>query len=89
VSGAELPRLLTVGKSDPDISRNHVRFTVEGGTVVITDLHSRNGTVMSLPGRPPQKLREGEPTSALAGTVVDLGGGIRITVTEEQTAADD
>ena len=80
VSGAELPRLLTVGASDPDISRNHVRFTVEGGTVVITDLHSRNGTTVTLPGRTPQKLREGEPTSALAGTVVDLGGGIRITV---------
>ncbi|GAA4178187.1 hypothetical protein GCM10022287_28140 [Gryllotalpicola koreensis] len=81
VSGSELPRLIKVGDSDPDISRNHVRFTVEGGTVVITDLHSRNGTLMSLPGRPPLKLREGEPTSALVGTVVDLGGGIRITVT--------
>ncbi|HEY0249361.1 MAG TPA: FHA domain-containing protein [Gryllotalpicola sp.] len=87
VSGGELPRLLTVGGTDPDISRNHVRFTVEGGTVVITDLHSRNGTVISLPGRPPQKLREGEPTSALAGTVVDLGGGIRITVAEVGSAA--
>jgi len=82
VSGSELPRLVTIGGSDPDISRNHVRFTVEGGTVVITDLHSRNGTLMSLPGRPPQKLREGEPTSALAGTIVDLGGDIRITVVE-------
>jgi hypothetical protein len=87
VSGAELPRLVTVGGSDPDISRSHVRFTVEGGTVVITDLHSRNGTLMSLPGRPPQKLREGEPTSALAGTVVDLGGGIRITVTDSAAAS--
>jgi hypothetical protein len=81
VSAADLPRLITVGASDPDISRNHVRFTVEGETVVITDLHSRNGTVIELPGRPPQKLRAGEPTSALSGTVVDLGGGIRITVT--------
>jgi hypothetical protein len=82
VSGGELPRLVTVGGSDPDVSRSHVRFTVEGGTVVITDLHSRNGTLMSLPGRAPQKLREGEPTSALSGTIVDLGGGIRITVSE-------
>jgi len=86
VNGSELPRLVTVGGTDPDISRSHVRFTVEGGTVVITDLHSRNGTLMSLPGRPPQKLREGEPTSALAGTVVDLGGGIRITITETAAA---
>jgi hypothetical protein len=82
VSGTVLPKLLTVGGTDPDISRSHVRFTVEGGTVVITDLHSRNGTTVTLPGRPPQKLREGEPTSALAGSVVDLGGGIRITVSD-------
>ncbi|AYG03063.1 FHA domain-containing protein [Gryllotalpicola protaetiae] len=88
VSGSGIPRLVTVGAADADISRNHVRFTVEGGTVVITDLHSRNGTLMSLPGRPPQKLREGEPTSALAGTIVDLGGGIRITVVESGRAAD-
>ncbi|GAA4160695.1 hypothetical protein GCM10022286_17100 [Gryllotalpicola daejeonensis] len=87
VSGSELPRLVTVGGTDPDISRSHVRFTVEGGTVVITDLHSRNGTLISLPGRPPQKLREGEPTSALSGTVVDLGGGVRLTVTETSQAA--
>jgi hypothetical protein len=87
VSGSELPRLVTVGGNDPDISRSHVRFTVEGDTVVITDLHSRNGTLISLPGRAPQKLREGEPTSALAGTVVDLGGGVRITVTETSQAA--
>ena len=82
VSGTVLPKLLTVGGTDPDISRSHVRFTVEGGTVVITDLHSRNGTTVTLPGRAPQKLREGEPTSALAGSVVDLGGGIRITVSD-------
>lgn len=87
VSGSELPRLITIGGQDLDISRSHVRFTVEGGTVVITDLHSRNGTIMSLPGRPPQKLREGEPTSALGGTVVDLGSGIKITVTEVAAGA--
>ena len=28
----------------PDISRSHVRVAVEGDTVVVTDLHSRNGT---------------------------------------------
>ncbi|MCL2514820.1 MAG: FHA domain-containing protein [Microbacteriaceae bacterium] len=82
VSGTELPKLLTVGGTDPDISRSHVRITVEGGTAVITDLHSRNGTVVTLPGRSPQKLREGEPTSVLAGTLIDLGGGVHVTVVE-------
>lgn len=83
VSGGQIPRLLTLGTADQDISRNHAQFALEGGTVVVTDLHSRNGTVIVLPGKSPQKLRAGEPTSVIVGTVVDLGGGITITVEEE------
>lgn len=81
VSGTELPRLVSIPGSQ-DISRNHARFAVEGGTVVVTDLHSRNGTSVALPGKPPQMLRKGEPTAVLPGTVVDLGGGISLTVRE-------
>lgn len=83
VSGARMPRLLTVSGTDQDISRNHVQFAVEGGTVVVTDLHSRNGTTAILPGRAPQQLRQGEPTSVIVGTVIDLGGGVTFTVCEE------
>ena len=82
VPGGQMPRLLTVGTPDQDISRTHVRFVLEGGTVVVTDLHSRNGTLVVLPGKEPQKLRAGEPTSVIAGTVVDLGGGVTLTVEE-------
>lgn len=80
VSGGRLPRLVTIGAGDPDISRNHLRVAVEGDTVVVTDLHSRNGTHVVAPGKPPVKLRAGEPTPVLAGTVVDLGGGWTIQV---------
>jgi hypothetical protein len=80
VSGGRLPRLITIGAGDPDISRSHVRIAVEGDTVVITDLHSRNGTHVVAPGKPPVKLRAGEPTPVLAGTVVDLGGGWTVQV---------
>ncbi|MCU1421844.1 MAG: hypothetical protein JWN36_1495 [Microbacteriaceae bacterium] len=80
VPGTRMPRLITVGGVDQDISRNHAQFALEGGTVVVTDLHSRNGTMIAMPGREPQKLRAGEPTSVLVGTVVDLGSGITITV---------
>ena len=79
-SGTALPRLVTIGAGDPDISRSHVRIGLEGGTVVVTDLHSRNGTTVVQPGRAPVKLRAGEPTPILVGTVVDLGGGCEITV---------
>ena len=63
-----------------DISRNHVLLTVEGGVIVVTDLHSRNGTDVVMPGRGPQRLRAGEPTAVMPGTVVDLGSGISLTV---------
>lgn len=82
VSGGKLPKLITVGGADQDISRTHVRFVLEGGTVVVTDLHSRNGTTIAMPGKDPQKLRAGEPTSVIVGTVVDLGGGVTFTVDE-------
>ena len=80
VSGGRLPRLITIGAGDPDISRNHLRVAIEGGTVVVTDLHSRNGTHVVAPGKPPVKLRAGEPTPVLSGTVVDLGGGCTLQV---------
>lgn len=80
-SGGRLPRLVTIS-DDQDVSRTHVRFTVEGDSVVVTDLNSRNGTVVTLPGKPPQQLRGGEPTTVLTGTAVDLGGGVVITVEE-------
>jgi hypothetical protein len=82
VSGSALPRLVTI-PGDKDISRNHAQFAVEGGTVVVTDLHSRNGTVVIMPGKAPQQLRQGEPTAVILGTVIDLGGGVTLTVGEE------
>ncbi|QEE60937.1 FHA domain-containing protein [Salinibacterium sp. dk2585] len=81
VSGGALPRLVTI-PGDKDISRNHVQFAVEGDTVVVTDLHSRNGTQVVLPGRAPQQLRQGEPTTIIVGTLVDLGGGVTLTLRE-------
>lgn len=81
-SGGALPRLVAV-PGDKDISRNHVQVAVEGGAVVVTDLHSRNGTQVLMPGRAPQQLRAGEPTPVIVGTVIDLGGDVRLTVREE------
>jgi hypothetical protein len=82
MGGGRIPRLVTVDSVEHDISRNHVQLTIEGGTVVVTDLHSRNGTLISLPGKTPQKLRAGEPTSVIAGTVIDLGSGVTLGVVQ-------
>lgn len=76
------PARLVRLEGDGDISRTHARVAVEGGTVVVTDLGSRNGTVVRVPGRPAQRLRDGEPTPVLVGTVIDLGGGVELSVLE-------
>ncbi|MBM7505094.1 FHA domain-containing protein [Agromyces aurantiacus] len=80
VVGARVPRTVVIGAGDPDISRTHLRVVVEGGTAVVTDLESRNGTHVVAPGLPPVRLRPAEPTPVLPETVIDLGGGWTIQV---------
>lgn len=79
-AASEAARILRL--ADGDISRTHARVAVEGGTVVVTDLNSRNGTVVRIPGRDPLTLRGGEPTPVLVGTVIDFGGGVELRVRE-------
>ena len=74
------PRLVTVASPEQDISRTHVEVRAEGGHAVVTDLNSTNGTVVVQPGSPPRRLHPGEGASVTAGTVVDLGDGITLTV---------
>lgn len=80
VPGSRMPRPVVIGAGDPDISRTHLRVAVEGGTAVVTDLESRNGTQVVAPGQPPMRLRPAEPTPVLPETVIDLGGGWTIQV---------
>jgi hypothetical protein len=83
VTAGSIPKLITLGSGDQDISRSHVRLALEGGTVVVTDLHSVNGTSVILPGREPQRLRAGDSSAVIPGTIVDLGGGVTLTVVED------
>lgn len=82
VAGSRMPRPVVIGAGDPDISRTHLRVAVEGGTAVVTDLESRNGTQVVAPGQPPMRLRPSEPTPVLPETVIDLGGGWTVQVVE-------
>ncbi|MER3387593.1 MAG: FHA domain-containing protein [Microcella pacifica] len=83
VSGTTVPRLITLTTPNQDISRSHVQVAVEGDTVVVTDLHSMNGTLITVPGRNPVRLREGEPTTVITDTVIDLGDGARLVVRQD------
>jgi len=82
VPGGSVPRLVSMNTPNQDISRTHVQISSDGGTVVVTDLHSSNGTAIVLPGRPSQKLRPGEPAAVIVGTIIDLGDGATLTVCE-------
>ncbi|WP_251857579.1 FHA domain-containing protein [Herbiconiux sp. L3-i23] len=86
VSAGRVPRLVTI-TDDPDLSRSHVQIEMQGDAVVVTDLHSRNGTTVALPGRAAERLRGGVPTTVIDMTVIDLGGGLTIQVREPQGPA--
>jgi hypothetical protein len=72
----ERPHVVKLPSADGDISRTHLRVTLDGWHVLVTDLNSTNGTLVTLPGRDPQQLRPGEPTPIQPGTVVTLAEAI-------------
>jgi pSer/pThr/pTyr-binding forkhead associated (FHA) protein len=57
-----------------------VEILQEADTVVVTDLGSTNGTTVTLAGFAPRTLRQGESLVVGAGTIVDIGDGIRILI---------
>lgn len=74
VSGVA-PRLIQVPSARREVSATHLELRQRGANVVVTDLGSSNGTVVTVPGRPPQRLRRGEPLVVIPGTIVDIGDG--------------
>ena len=82
--GEERPHVVKLPSADGDISRTHLRVSLDGWHVLVTDLNSTNGTLVTMPGRDPEQLRPGEPTPIQPGTVVTLADGIdfRYEVTE-------
>jgi hypothetical protein len=74
--GPEPPHVVKLESTDGDISRTHLRVTLDGWHVLVTDLNSTNGTLVTLPGRDPEQVRPGEPVPIRPGTVVTLADGI-------------
>ncbi len=80
-SSARTPRLLTVPSPGHDISRTHLEVAPEGWTVVVTDLHSTNGTILVRPGGVDRlPLPAGEAVPVELGSVVELGDGISVLI---------
>jgi hypothetical protein len=74
--GEEIPNLIKLDEGGEALSRRHAAIRLEGWQVLLEDLNSANGTIVSLPGRPARRLHAGEPVILEPGSVVDLGGEI-------------
>lgn len=74
------PRLVRVPSPRQEVSGTHVELRQQGTSVIVTDLRSTNGTIVSLPGSRPRALRQGESLVVTPGTVVDIGDGNRIEI---------
>jgi len=80
VSGTDLPHLVAVESPQQDISRSHLELRVEAGAVVVTDLHTTNGSMLLRAGSDPVRLHPGESTVVVIGDVIDLGDGVTVTI---------
>jgi hypothetical protein len=79
-STARAPRLLTLPSPGHDISRTHVEVGPDGWQVIVTDLHSTNGTILIDPNGSRQHLTPGEPLQVQLGSVIELGDGISVLI---------
>ncbi|WP_144276918.1 FHA domain-containing protein [Parenemella sanctibonifatiensis] len=78
-SGSAGETTLTVPSPGHDISRTHLKISLDGWDVVATDLHSTNGTALKTrDGDEP--LIAGQPMPLPIGSVLDLGDDVTITV---------
>ena len=75
ITGGRLPRLLSVASPTAAVSSTHVEIRQEGDAVVVTDLDSTNGTMVSPPGGRTTRLAPGQSLVVVPGTTVDIGDG--------------
>jgi hypothetical protein len=70
------PHVVRLPSPTQDISRTHLQITLDGWHVLVADLDSTNGTLVTVPGQRPQRLRPNEPTPIPPGTFVALSDAI-------------
>ena len=75
ISAAAPVRLIEVASPTSAVSGTHVEIRQEGGSIVVTDLGSTNGTVVAPPRGRRQRLHSGQSLAVLPGTTVHLGDG--------------
>jgi FHA domain-containing protein len=71
-SEGERPHVVRLPSPGHDISRTHVEIRLDGWHVLLTDLNSVNGTVVTPPWQEPQRVRPNEAVPIEPGTVVSM-----------------
>lgn len=72
-------RLLTVPSPSHDISRTHLEIVADGWRIMVKDLNSTNGTMLTVPnGGERQPLPPGESVPVPLGSVLELADGVSV-----------
>ena len=74
--GAHIPTLVSVASPNHDVSRTHARVSLEGWQVLLEDLGSTNGTVLTTADGASHRIRPGQPAIVTDGASADLGDGV-------------
>jgi hypothetical protein len=75
----EKPHLIRVSSPDREISRNHAEIQLDGWRPILIDLKSMNGTKVTVPGHPPERLRPGNRYPLQPGSVIELDDDVSLT----------
>jgi hypothetical protein len=73
--------LVAVPSPNREVSASHLRIERSGDIVVITDLRSRNGTIVTPVGGVRRRLRPGESIVVASAAAVDVGDDMIIEIT--------
>lgn len=80
----ELPRIARIDSDNSGLSRTHAQVGVEGWDMLLEDLGSRNGTSVTLPGKPARRLHPGEPVLLEIGAVIEFDDDVQCLVRAER-----
>jgi hypothetical protein len=81
--GGERPHQVKLASPSKDISREHLEIRLDGWQILITDLDSTNGTVVTLPGRAPERLKPGVASHLEPGAEISVGDEVTFTLEED------
>ena len=72
----ERPHLVKLSSPQHDISRTHLSIRLEGWSVILVDLGSTNGTVVTQPGKSSERLSPEVEVRIEPGALVNLANEV-------------